>query len=297
MGTADGLRAIGEVEPGDRVWAYNFRDGTWRLCMVECRHDAEYDGLLVTLDLGKGEVTATAYHPFWVVSGEYLEARPIPRHVAVDEDLGGMLAGRWVNSHDVRTGDVVFLRGCGPVEVVRAYHRPARTPVCNLTVEELHSFAVGEVQALVHNTSGTAGCHPILATKPADRVAELVMGAKPSTRDLPRVNHRYTNPGHHDPTPRSRNSGMERYDPSRSILPSNHVELFERSVVIPDGNGRPVRWAVEQTRNGPVYHRFQPHHEGVYHWTGSTDGVTASGTARPLTGPIPSGEINRLSGP
>ena len=32
-----------------------------------------------------------------------------------------------------------------------------QTPVCNLTVEGLHTFAVGEMQALVHNSSGTVG--------------------------------------------------------------------------------------------------------------------------------------------
>jgi hypothetical protein len=30
-------------------------------------------------------------------------------------------------------------------------------PVCNLTVQGLHAFAVGEMQVLVHNTSGTGG--------------------------------------------------------------------------------------------------------------------------------------------
>jgi hypothetical protein len=30
-------------------------------------------------------------------------------------------------------------------------------PVCNLTVQDLHTFAVGQEQVLVHNTSGTGG--------------------------------------------------------------------------------------------------------------------------------------------
>ncbi|MBX9624140.1 MAG: hypothetical protein K2X82_10055, partial [Gemmataceae bacterium] len=156
VGTADGLRPIGGIGPGDRVWGHDFATGEWRLCAVECRHDAEYDGPLVTLEADGGEVTATAFHPFWVVSGEDLDGRPTPRHLAADEDRGGAVAGRWVNSHEVRAGDVVYLRGGGPAVVRRVRRRDARTAVCNLTVGGLHTFAVGTAQALVHNVSGTA---------------------------------------------------------------------------------------------------------------------------------------------
>src|SRR5262249_23658360 len=150
-----------------RVWAYDFREGGWRLCEIECRHDADYDGPLVTLDVGAGEVTATAYHPFWVVEGEGLESRPGLRHVEVSEDRGGSLPGRWVNSHDLREGDVVFLRDGGPVTVRRVWQRHERTPVCNLTVPGLHTFAVGPNQVLVHNTSGTGGASAAAKAKMA----------------------------------------------------------------------------------------------------------------------------------
>lgn len=73
----------------------------------------------------------------------------------MDEDQGGSLPGRWVNSHDLREGDVIFLKGRGPVTLRRVVQRHEQMPVCNLTVEELHTFAVGEMQVLVHNTSGT----------------------------------------------------------------------------------------------------------------------------------------------
>jgi hypothetical protein len=156
VATETGLRPIAAVEAGQRVWAYDFVSGVWRLAEVECRHDADYVGPLVTLDVGVGEVTATAYHPFWVLQGDDLTNRPAPRHVDPQEDQGGSLPGRWVNSHDLREGDLVFLRARGPVTVRQVRQRPARTPVCNLTVRDLHTFAVGEMQVLVHNTSGSA---------------------------------------------------------------------------------------------------------------------------------------------
>jgi RHS repeat-associated protein len=157
VGTERGLRPIAQVEAGDRVWAYDFLNGVWRLCLVECRHDANYDGPLVTLHADEGKVTATAYHPVWVIQGDDLASRPIPRHLDPDEDQGGSLPGRWVNSHDLREGDVVFLRGRGPVTVRRIVQRHEQTPVCNLTVRDLHTFAVGLNQFLVHNVSGTGG--------------------------------------------------------------------------------------------------------------------------------------------
>src|SRR5262249_28359697 len=122
-----------------------------------CRHDANYDGPVVTLYADVGKVTATAYHPFWVIQGDDQASRPTPRHIGPDEDQGSSLPGRWVNSHDLREGDVIFLKGRGPVTLRRVVQRHEQTPVCNLTVEGLHTFAVGEMQGLVHNTSGTGG--------------------------------------------------------------------------------------------------------------------------------------------
>ncbi len=157
VATEAGPRPIGEVAAGDRVWAYDFLAGLWGLCAVERRHDSVYDGPIVTLETDAGRATATAFHPFWVVRGDDLTGRPTPRHLGPDEDQGGSLPGRWVNSHEVREGDAVFLRGQGAATIRRVTLRPERMPVCNLTVEGLHSFAAGEAQALVHNVSGTPG--------------------------------------------------------------------------------------------------------------------------------------------
>jgi hypothetical protein len=150
-----GLRRIGEIEAGDRVWGYDFEAGSWRLCEVDCRHDSNYNGQLVTLDVGVDEVTATSYHPFWVIEGEDLEGRPALRHVGIKDDRDGALAGRWVNSHDLREGDVVFIRTGRAAAVGSVRTRDVSLAVCNLTVRGLHTFAVGNAQILVHNTSGS----------------------------------------------------------------------------------------------------------------------------------------------
>src|SRR5262249_46548041 len=123
----------------------------------EYRHDSVYNGPMVTIDLGDGEIAATAYHPFWVIRGENLADRSPPEHIDANEDRGGALAGRWVNSHDLRVGDVVFLRTHRPVTVRRVGQHNDQRPVCNLTIRGLHTFAVGEMQVLVHNTSASGG--------------------------------------------------------------------------------------------------------------------------------------------
>ncbi len=157
VATEKGLRPICEVEANDLVWSYDFVEGAWRFAAVDCRHDSKYDGDIVTVDIGLGEVTATAYHPFWVIEGKDLENRAALRHVDKNEDRGGSLSGRWVNSHELREGDVVFLRDRGPVTVQRVWRRHDQIAVCNLTVRGLHTFAVGENQILVHNQTGTGG--------------------------------------------------------------------------------------------------------------------------------------------
>ena len=157
VGTETGLRPIVTILAGERVWAFDFRAGEWRLCEVEARQDSIYEGSFVKLVVDGGAIEATAYHPFWVVEGYDLEDRPIPRQLDKAEDRGGALKGRWVNSHDVRPGDVIYLRNGTTRQVLRTEQRLVEQPVCNLTVRDLHSFAVGELQVLVHNTSDCVG--------------------------------------------------------------------------------------------------------------------------------------------
>ncbi len=167
VATETGLRRISKIEVGERVWSYDFPGATWRLSEVQCRHDSIYDGTMVTISVGDDDVTATAYHPFWVVEGKGLASRPRLRHVNVDDDRGESLPGRWVNSHDLQVGDVVFLRQGGPVVVCRIIKSYTPTAVCNLTVKGLHTFAVGKMQTLVHNVSGTGN-----APKNGDNAAQ-----------------------------------------------------------------------------------------------------------------------------
>ena len=62
--------------------------------------------------------------------------------------------GRWVDAGDLRVGDVLVSRGGGQstVESLDSAHTP--TTVYHINVEDLHNYAVGDAEWLVHNGHG-----------------------------------------------------------------------------------------------------------------------------------------------
>jgi hypothetical protein len=78
-------------------------------------------------------------------------------------------------------------------------------------------------------------------------------------------------------------SGKYLFNKSKSILPSNHKELFEHSVA--DPKDVKTRWTKEGTGKKAVYHRFQneqPDGKGAWHWNGSTSSKDQSGKDRSI---------------
>jgi RHS repeat-associated protein len=72
-------------------------------------------------------------------------------------------------------------------------------------------------------------------------------------------------------------SNTNTYIPRKSVLPSNHEELWRnRSYVDEHGD----YWTVEYDDNmkNPVYHRFEKNNNGEYHWNGSSNGMTKKET-------------------
>ena len=103
----------------------------------------------------------------------------------------------------------------------------------------------------------------------------MVAMSKPSAKTHLFQEHSYVNPGHHEPT-------SPNYNATKSVLPINHVELFEKSVPAVGDNGKLTRWTKEGTGKRATYHRFQEHEPGEFHWNGSTNGVTKSGQSRAI---------------
>ncbi|MBI2824088.1 MAG: ParB N-terminal domain-containing protein [Planctomycetia bacterium] len=166
VATPTGPRPIAEIAKGDFVLAHDFRTGRWVPRRVAARHENIYEGPVVTIRTDGGEIRTTVYHPFWVLNGRDLAERTTPRELDEKEDQGQSLAGRWVNSHELRVGDTLIGHGGQPRTVIRIEQEfRSGFPVNNLTIDEHHTFAVGQDAILVHNT---ASCDPSIPRVPTD---------------------------------------------------------------------------------------------------------------------------------
>ena len=150
--TANGQRPIGELRKGDFVKSMNFETGEWQLNAVQEHYQRNYQGDVVTMTVGDDEIQVTAGHPFWVVDGAGLDERECPKELRPEEDTGINVTGRWVDSNDVRPGDVV-MGANGEYLVVDdvEIRYEDNFPVCNLSVAGDPNYAVGLHAILVHN--------------------------------------------------------------------------------------------------------------------------------------------------
>ncbi len=153
VATEDGLQPIETIRRDDRVWAFDLVKKEWRLCRVRKPYSIAYKGTLVLITIA-GEMTEATYrHPYWVVRGEDLASRPCLDHLAeIPEDA--TMAGRWVDSCDLRIGDAVLLRDGRIAPVAKLEQREFEGPVYNMQVEELECYSVGRNGVLVHNNNG-----------------------------------------------------------------------------------------------------------------------------------------------
>jgi hypothetical protein len=78
---------------------------------------------------------------------------------------------------------------------------------------------------------------------------------------------RYENPGHHDPT-----GGPNPYNPNKAVLPVDAQEQFANSIEI-----ETARWTKVGAGRNAMYYRYFQHGDNVWHFSGSTAGVTRSG--------------------
>ena len=175
IATPDGPRPIGEVRRGDRVLAFDHRAGAWAPRAVDAFHENIYDGPLFTIATESGTIRATIYHPFWVLDGLDLGERATPRELDDREDQGLALPGRWVNSHELRCGDLLIGRDGRPRPVLRVAQEPVSGFLThNLTVDDDHTFAVGADAVLVHNTSDCSpGSHAPKSVSATFTIAQL----------------------------------------------------------------------------------------------------------------------------
>jgi hypothetical protein len=126
IATPDGETPIINLEVGDEVLAYNEQTGEVEAQPVTATI-AHYDQTIVELTIDEEVLETTADHPFYTTENE------------------------WVEAADLQVGDRVWNveGGWGVVEAVEVVAEPQM--MYNLTVDEAHTFFVGEEGWLVHN--------------------------------------------------------------------------------------------------------------------------------------------------
>ncbi len=194
ISTAGGLRTIETIRPGDQVWAFDLGDGKWKSKSVlkNFERDYRYDSIFVTID--GDTIESTQLHPYWVVSGENLAERPRLEHLPKTPP-DACMPGRWVDAHDLRIGDVMFLRDGRQVPVETVRRQPANQTVYNFAVEDLECYAFGKSQVLVHNNNGAEARLPIVSR--INESPKLVNGAeaagKSAQDSIDRLTHQLSN--------------------------------------------------------------------------------------------------------
>lgn len=148
--TESGPQAIETVDPGTEVYSCNLATGKWILKRVLKQLTRQYAGDMITIGVGQITIQATGNHPFYVLDGERLPSRPLPRDIPKGEQrMTGQ--GRWVEARDLKEGDVLKAK-CGDGLVVTSLSsRQEKTSVYNLNVEGYHNYSVHQRGILVHN--------------------------------------------------------------------------------------------------------------------------------------------------
>jgi hypothetical protein len=147
--TLDGRRPIEEICDGDKVWSFDLVSQRWSVRSVVEVYELDYEGKIVTVGIDGEEIDSTAHHPYWVVKGMMLNHRPVPIHAP--EHLHVKSPGRWVDATDLQIGDILLLRSGRQVPVTNLAIQHMAVKVYNFHVAELHCYAVGKCDVLVHN--------------------------------------------------------------------------------------------------------------------------------------------------
>jgi hypothetical protein len=144
------LKPIQFIQAGDQVWGYDLTNREWVLRPVVQTYEHDYEGNLVAVIVDGQVIEATSNHPFWVVEGQGLENRERPEHVP-EVPPDSRTPGRWVDAANLQVGDLLLVKSGQQATVSHLAVRQVCQKVYNIQVAEVHSYAVGAGQALVHN--------------------------------------------------------------------------------------------------------------------------------------------------
>jgi len=155
--TPTGLTAIDRLEIGDTVVTTTAGATGGTDARVVGTSQTSYEGDMISVVVDGRSVESTGNHPFFVVDGDNLHARP-PAADVPPADQALTTGGRWVEARHLQPGDRIASLGewraaggdaAGRVTDITS--RPARTTVYNVTVATLHTYTISSQGLLVHN--------------------------------------------------------------------------------------------------------------------------------------------------
>jgi hypothetical protein len=132
VAAVDGEKPIGEIQVGDEVLAYDEQSQAAAYYPVTAKF-AHLDTDLVTLTIEGEEIETTSKHPFFTLERGWTPAGDL-----------------WIGAHVLQAGG-----DSGEIEGITYKH--SKEMMFNLTVDQAHTFFVGNEQLLVHNTCRWSG--------------------------------------------------------------------------------------------------------------------------------------------
>lgn len=129
ISTQFGMRRIDEIKPGDKVYSFDEKTQEVSLKRVLQTYEKESDEL-VHITVGDSVINATPTHPFYVP------------------------AKGWTEACELRAGDVLYTVNGEYVVVEQVQHEILEEPITvyNFSVEDNHTYFVGDKSLCVHNT-------------------------------------------------------------------------------------------------------------------------------------------------
>jgi len=151
VSTPQGLKSIEDIQVGEEVFGYDFHGKAWKPARVGKTFKRSYFGGTALITVEGETIQATYHHPFWVVRGQDLETRKLLDHLPpVPENCQS--EGRWVDASDLRVGDELLGMNGKALFIHKLEFLPFEGDVYNLQVDNFHSFFIGNIELLVHNS-------------------------------------------------------------------------------------------------------------------------------------------------
>ena len=134
IATANGAVAIENVAVGDMVWSYDYKTGEKSLKPVTATTVRETNQV-ISVEIGGEQIVTTPEHPFYVVNNDKYNGYVAAKYLLV--------------GNCIQTADGRYLE----ISAIDQQTLDKPITVYNFSVDDNHSYYVGESELLVHNVS------------------------------------------------------------------------------------------------------------------------------------------------